>query len=76
MKTVMAILLLPIVALWSFVAGAEQRPDRSTAMGVAIVADHAGQCPYGYKEVPTYKWDKSAHRWVYVGYTCYPSGGY
>ncbi|MBS1971852.1 MAG: hypothetical protein JSU04_16190 [Bdellovibrionales bacterium] len=76
MKTFMAISLLSILGLWSFVAGAEQHPMVAPAAGVAIVADNAGQCPYGYKEVPTYKWSKSEHRWVYVGYTCYPSGGY
>jgi hypothetical protein len=75
MKSFMSISLLSILGLWSFVAGAEQRPE-APATGVAIVADNAGQCPYGYKETPTYKWDKSTHRWVFVGYTCYPSGGY
>lgn len=79
MKLFLAMSLLSGIGLYGMFAGAS--PFAKTTFSVnqknfAIAVDNAGTCPYGYKEMPTYKWDKASHRWVFVGNTCYPSGGY
>ncbi len=30
----------------------------------------ADNCPVGYEATPSYKWDSSAHKFVFVGYIC------
>jgi hypothetical protein len=66
MKTIFYFLLMSLVA---------NAGEAATNENAAPVVQLTG-CPSGYKETPTYHWDKVKRRWVYVGQTCYPSSGY
>lgn len=75
MKLLLSMVMLSALGSWSFAADMESSQSLES-MQSAILVGTSGQCPYGYKETPTYKWDKVKRRWVYVGYTCYYTGGY
>jgi hypothetical protein len=50
--------------------------DRGRDRGGDGWRDGRRGCPIGYRREPSYRWDRRAHRWVHVGWTCRPYGGY